>query len=326
MKKQGYRYRWRWLRSLRLFFFGWYDRYMTMTESVEVGENPGEYIIKGTDDEGEAALATVTAWKVKSIEKAPDEPEPSGTIIIYSSDSDGDLEIYSLDYTDSAASPVKLTDNSSSDKHPALSKDGSRIAFVSDQKIYTMDSDGSNVSPALVSLSGADDGHPSWNNDGSRIVYDNAGDIYTMDSDGSNQTNITNSAATEANPSWRSESGKIVYERGGSDIFEADDSGSYHTQLTTAAFVIEGDPSLSSDGSKITFTRKTTGYYNIYIMNTDETGLISITDSSSDELSPAWSLDDSKIAYVRGNSVYYKNTDGSGSEVLVTDNGQDPSW
>ena len=74
MKEDGYRYRWRWLRRLRFFFFGWYDRYMTMTESVEVGENPGEYIIKGTDDEGEAALATVTAWKVLSIEKAPDEP------------------------------------------------------------------------------------------------------------------------------------------------------------------------------------------------------------------------------------------------------------
>ncbi len=75
MKKHGYRYRWRWLRSLRLFFFGWYDRYLTMTESVEVGENPGEYLIKGTDDEGEAAVATVTRWKVLGIEKAPEAPD-----------------------------------------------------------------------------------------------------------------------------------------------------------------------------------------------------------------------------------------------------------
>ena len=330
INKPGHRSRFRWLHSLRLFFFGWYDRYLTMTESVETGENPGEYLIKGPDDEGTASVATVTVKKVLGIEEAPDdpdpEPDPTGNIIVFASDNEGSFEIYSLDYEDPSANPVKLTNNSKDDKHPALSKDGSSIVFVSDQQIYTMDSDGSNVSSALASLSSADDGNPSWNNDGSRIVYDNDGDIYVMDANGENQTNITNtSGIVETKPSWRSESGMIVYERG-SDIFETDASGVSHTKLTTAAFVIEGDPSLSPDGSRISFIRKTTGFYNIYIMNTGDSDLTSITDSSADESSPAWSSDGSKIAYVRGNAVYYKNADGSGSEILVTDNAQDPSW
>ena len=58
------------------------DRYLTMTETVVVGENPGEYLIKGTDDEGDAAVATVTVKKVLGIEKAPDDPSgPPNPII-----------------------------------------------------------------------------------------------------------------------------------------------------------------------------------------------------------------------------------------------------
>ena len=254
----------------------------------------------------------------------PDPPLATAEMV-FSSNRDGDYEIYSLD--PDTGTTVKLTDNSYTDKHPALSRDGTKIVFVSDQQIYTMNSDGSNMSSALAVLTGINDGNPSWNDDGTMIAYDNGYDIYVMNSDGTNKKNLTNTASyNEIRPSWRSGSGKIVYERS-SDIYETDNEGTYHTKLTTAAFVIEGDPCLSPDGTKIVFTRKTTGYYSIYTMKLDATDLINVqTDVSADITSPAWSADGLRIAYVRSNAVYSKNADGTGDEKLLTDNGQDPSW
>ncbi len=55
----------------------------------------------------------------------------------------------------------------------------------------------------------------------------------------------------ENKSSWRSESGIIIYERDGGDIYETDESGSFHTQIIVAAFVIEGDPCLSHNGTMI---------------------------------------------------------------------------
>jgi hypothetical protein len=72
--KSLYRHTHRWMWALRLFFAGWYDQYLTMPEDFLLSETEGEYRISGTDQEGEAAIATLTAKRVLSIEKAPDEP------------------------------------------------------------------------------------------------------------------------------------------------------------------------------------------------------------------------------------------------------------
>ncbi len=73
--KSLYRHTHRWMWALRLFFAGWYDQYLTMPEDFLLSETEGEYRISGTDQEGEAAIATLTAKRVLSIEKAPDEPD-----------------------------------------------------------------------------------------------------------------------------------------------------------------------------------------------------------------------------------------------------------
>ncbi len=85
--------------------------------------------------------------------------QESVPLIVFASDSDGDFEIYSLDPNNLSAAAIQLTDNSAVEKHPSLTKDGSKIVFVSDRnsgnfEIFTMNSDGSNVSSALVTLGG----------------------------------------------------------------------------------------------------------------------------------------------------------------------------
>jgi len=82
-KKSDNRRQHRWMWTLRMFFAGWYDRYLVMPESIEPGENVGEYNIYGTDQEDEDALAVVTAKKVLSIEKyelpVPEDNPPVAT-------------------------------------------------------------------------------------------------------------------------------------------------------------------------------------------------------------------------------------------------------
>ena len=340
LNKPGHRLRFRWLHSLRLFFFGWYDRYLVMTESVETGENPGEYLIKGTDDEGTASIAAVTVRKVLSIEEAPDDPDPDPdpeptdpVDMVFSSDRDGDFEIYS--FNPDTEEITKLTDNSSTDKHPALSSDGTKIAFVSDRsgtwELYAMNSDGSGISDPLAALSGAYDGHPSWNPDGTKIVYDNSGDLFIVNSDGSDNSNITNTASfpKEIEPSWSPDGTKILYSSNKDfdyDIYVMDVSGSSTAVNLSANSSQDQKPSWSPDGSKIAFSTNLDGNYEIYVMNSDGTSKVNLTGSSDNDRYPSWSSDGNNIAFERDGNIYSIHSDGASDAVLLVTDAGEPAW
>jgi Tol biopolymer transport system component len=71
---------------------------------------------------------------------------PDGSRIVFTSNRDGNYEIYVMDADGS--NQQRLTDNPARDSHPSWSPDGSRIAFHSNRdgnmEIYMMDADGSN--------------------------------------------------------------------------------------------------------------------------------------------------------------------------------------
>jgi Tol biopolymer transport system component len=53
----------------------------------------------------------------------------------------------------------------------------------------------------------------------------------------------------------------------------------------------------SINGSKITFASNRAGAYEIYVMNSDGTDLVVLTDSSDQDMYPSWSPDCSKIVF-----------------------------
>lgn len=65
----------RWLRFLRrrfqLLFLDWMENYLTMTESVALTEEDGQYLITGPDKDGIDSEAVVTGQRVISIEPLP---------------------------------------------------------------------------------------------------------------------------------------------------------------------------------------------------------------------------------------------------------------
>ncbi|MCC6548767.1 MAG: S9 family peptidase [Ignavibacteriaceae bacterium] len=85
-----------------------------------------------------------------------------------------------------------------------------------------------------------------------------------------------------------------------------------------------GTADLSPDGSKLVFSLTSYSYdlnkgnSDIFVINTDGTGLKAIKNTEKGESSPKFSPDGKKIAYVMGNQIWLTNADGTGDEQITT--------
>jgi Tol biopolymer transport system component len=109
-----------------------------------------------------------------------------------------------------------------------------------------------------------------------------------------------------------------------------------------APHVVYRYPTLSPDGSQITYTRDEGNDHALYVADVDGRNLRRLTSSSSSVAEPAWSPDGSKIAYIRGYDTTYgglANITSCGPEIYVIDvfsrksinltqgvGGVDPTW
>ncbi len=112
---------------------------------------------------------------------------PDGTRIVFSSNRDGNFELYSMRSLD-GGDLIRLTFNTYTDVSPSWSYDGSKIAYSSDQfcnyDIFVMESDGSG-SPTQLTTNPDYDGNPDFSPCGDQLAFDTQRDtiyqIYKMD-------------------------------------------------------------------------------------------------------------------------------------------------
>jgi len=183
------------------------------------------------------------------------------------------------------------------------------------------------------------------------LVMNGRREIYTINPDGSDKTKITNNwgiySDPEWEPDWSPDGSKIVFSLfnyGGYDLYVMNSDGSNPTMLLDNEFFKPLGyhycdlqyPSWSPDGTKIAFTlyRSEPGqltYNYIYVMDSDGSNIIRLTDTNKSDKYPTWSPDVSKIAFSSnrdGNwQIFVMNSDGSNQTKLnATSRGYYPSW
>lgn len=167
---------------------------------------------------------------------------------IYKMTPDGDLEF-------------KVTNGPSGamNVEPAVSPDGSKIAFSSDRAgqpmIYVMNIDGSNV--RRITFAGVFNSTPAWSPDGKKIAFAgqsaNNFDIFVMNADGTNMIRLTSAKKANGRPASNE------------------------------------DPTFSPDGRFIMYTSNRTGKNQIYISTVDGTEERPVTNDSYNYYKPKWS-------------------------------------
>jgi Tol biopolymer transport system component len=264
--------------------------------------------------------------------RAVDERQPAispdGTLIAFSSNRDGNYNIFVADLDGSNIRPLAKSEDFNVD--PAWSPDGRKIAFVRGEdlteggvaymttcppEIFVMNVDGSGE-VRLTTGGGAD---PAWSPDGTHIAFSSHRtgnyEIYSMSADGGDLHQLTNTNKTSADPVWSPDGRFIAY---GSDYTIArEDCGFMHTGTPGGG----DDPELVADGSES----------NIYVMSSDGSGQKRLTDGKSGN-NPVWSPDGTQLIFVSRrdgySQIYRMAADGTDRTMLTQDATQksSPTW
>jgi hypothetical protein len=163
---------------------------------------------------------------------------PDGTKILFSSDRDGDFEIFVMNADGSAQ--TQLTFNVAiHDVEPDWSPDGARIAFARgavgtvELEIWVMSANGS--AQTRLTNNPAIDNQPSFSPDGTQIAFssdrDGDTDIFVMDANGQGQTSLTMGPGNGYLPDWQAvrPSGPVSYWQAENDAL--DSIGPHHGTL-----------------------------------------------------------------------------------------------
>jgi Tol biopolymer transport system component len=241
-----------------------------------------------------------------------------GILAIESGSEDGS-EIYTLDLSclgetgscDEAL--TQLVDNPRIDRFPYWSPVGSQILFASDREddflifdLYLMNWDGTDV--RQLTDSPLTDLQPSWSPTGDTIAYVGmtfyAGSIYTYNLEEGKARLLPELQAWNRQPTWSPDGQKIAFVAGetGYDnsrdlcVIDMDDDST--DCLTDGKYITEEAPSWSHDGESLVFSMREDDTYNICVIEV-QTGIITyLTDGQRHAISPTWSPDGSKIAYL----------------------------
>jgi Tol biopolymer transport system component len=218
--------------------------------------------------------------------------------------------------------------------------DNGRITFTRDpvdsnNEIYMMDSNGNNQT-RLTNNGDVFDSNPTFSPSGTRIAFDSFRDgndnIYVMsasdtngDGNGENVKRLTKKPASDTEPAFSASGTKIAFvsdrsNLGGSpDIFvmKAKPEGrTNRPKNLTRNSAYDYEPSFSPDGTKIVFTsnRDDANGEDIYVMNSDGTGVTRLTSNPAFDFNASFSPDGNQIVFGSERAV-----GDTGGEVFVMD-------
>jgi Tol biopolymer transport system component len=216
-----------------------------------------------------------------------------------------DFDVYTMNPDGTGV--FQVTTDPARDLNPRWSPDGARIAISSNRggefDIWVVNADGTG-DPVQVSGFGSEtvrDSFPSWTADGQSIVFQRGfvAEFWIANADGSGgETKLGDGFVPAASP------------RGQKVAFTSTTDLKLHvlnlgdgttTQVTSGpANQLDAEPNWSPRGNDLVFSRDTTGQNDLYVVHSDGSGLVRLTDTPSvaaSEGSPVWSPDGTRIAF-----------------------------
>lgn len=220
---------------------------------------------------------------------------PDGETIVFSSNRDGNFEIYMMDVR--GRDLVRLTNNITGNAYaPEISPKGNRIVFTAEsggvQQIWVMKIDGSNPHP-LFESSGMDI-DPTWSPDALQVAFASAASgntlLYIANLTKDNVYLVMrDEMAIGGRSSWSPDGIWLAFysgQRGDRNIYIVSPQGGGLQQLTFG-----GDnlgPSFSPDSQWIAFTSYRDGNNEIYILHLNDMKLYRITVNTTSDWQPRW--------------------------------------
>lgn len=237
-------------------------------------------------------------------------------------------ELYTID--PDGTDRIQLTTTAGVEIGPAWSADGAKIAFEREGDLFVINADGSgetNVTNSPATL----ESEPAWSPDGTRLVFRRDNELFTIGVDGTNEVQLTDHPAfsniTDSDPDWSADGTKIVFSSDRDDrtlfrseLYVMNADGTAETRLTNNAGQNDLAPNWSPDGTRIVWAHQPDpgpDQTDIFIMNANGTGRVSVTTTDTAEFDPAWSPDGTRIVFQRDAFLFSINPDGTG-ETPVT--------
>jgi TolB protein len=204
---------------------------------------------------------------------------------------------------------------------PAISADGTRVAVMANtqdgqSEVFVVNSDGTGLKQLTNNTSFEQ--YPSISSDGSKIAFiaytgEGGMEIFVVNSDGTGLKQLTNSTADKRSPSISGDGSKIAFESRDNDpdaftsdicVVNTDGTGLTYVVNNTKVNVT---PSINYDGSKIafssyelivspTYTQPPTP--DIFVVNSDGTGLQQLTQDEKSNSYPSICEDGSRISFI----------------------------
>lgn len=263
-----------------------------------------------------------------------------GKQVAFTSFRDGNAEIYTMNIDGSNVR--RITDHPAFDNYPVFSPDGTQIAYASNRKdertqIYLQNLN-NDIPPAKIADLNGNTGLISkcWSADATQILLYN-------DQYGKSRILLSNVEPYPARVLLSDENADLRSPHlspGGKEILYearlADERNEFRiTNLesgtTKKIFKTEPNkmpshsPALSPDGKRIAFSDRSGGNSEIFIINTDGTGLQNLTNDPLLDTDPVFSPDGNEIIFARdlygAQQLYRMNLDGSDQRRVTEKNG-----